>query len=698
MTVPLSKFRLWLRFALGASLFLSIPLFAQLVAPGAPAPAQQSNSPSPKPSASSYTADLPGSTQWKDTGLDLQPGDEVQISASGQLQYADAKQPATPDGLARGWKDLLRILPLNDAGRGALLGRIGNDEAARIFLAGSSYKFRSPIAGRLYLGINQMSNDTGDGSYHVKAKILEHAAGSSSPPPVAGSVPGFTLALLDSIPRRISDSAGDPGDMTNFILIGSEDAVRQVFSQAGWVSVDRTKEDAVLHGLLSSITKQSYVEMPMSELYLFGRAQDYGFALAEPFEVVYQRHHNRVWKSPYTLDGQPVWVGAGTHDIGLERDQRKKNGVTHKIDPDIDKEREFIAQSLISTGLVAAKTYLLPSQPVGETRTATGGSFHSDGRVLIMELRASSPGAAAPGPAPFSSVFCSVLQREHPDPGQWGPCSDYIESPSLDRVALGPISRNYHFAIVSGVLTACFGDATAFREGRKHLHDAYGVTVDLIPAPNRSSRENGRDVARFLRDSYRKDGRKFILIGFSKGAPDILEGLADDPAAARTVAALVTVAGAIGGSPIADLIPSQAQGWFQKINLGGCQGDLYDSFHSLRRDVRRQFLARHPDPGFPVYTISAVSTRAQTSKILLETWELLSLYGQPQDGQLLVSDTHYPGGADLGVLRADHLAVAIPLEDLRAPGISDLANHNHFPRSALLEALIRYVSSDLAVR
>ena len=246
------------------------------------------------------------------------------------------------------------------------------------------------------------------------------------------------------------------------------------------------------------------------------------------------------------------------------------------------------------------------------------------------------------------------------------------------------------------MLTACFGDATAFREGRKHLHDAYGLTVDLIPTPNHSSVENGRAVARFLRDAYAKDGRKFILLGYSKGAPDILEGLAKDPGAARAVAALITVAGAIGGSPLADLLPDQAQRWFEKINLGGCQGDLYDAFRSLRRDVRRRFLTQHPDLGVPVYTISAVSTRSQTSRFLLEAWQLLSLYGQPQDSELLESDTRYPGGHDLGALHADHFAVAIPLEDLNTPGLSQLVNHNHFPRSALLEALVRYVTADLA--
>src|SRR5271155_2754754 len=74
------------------------PVRAPFPNPGAHSPAQQS--------PSSYSADLPGSTRWQDTGLDLQPGDRVEIAATGQLQYAEAKTPTGPDGYPRGWKDL----------------------------------------------------------------------------------------------------------------------------------------------------------------------------------------------------------------------------------------------------------------------------------------------------------------------------------------------------------------------------------------------------------------------------------------------------------------------------------------------------------------------------------------------------------------------------------------------------------------
>ena len=88
------------------------------------------------------------------------------------------------------------------------------------------------------------------------------------------------------------------------------------------------------------------------ELYLFDRPQDHGLAHAEPISVVAQRHHLRLWKAPFRVEGRELWVGAATHDTGFDRDQRN-GAVTHKIDPEIDLEREYVAHSLEDTGLVA---------------------------------------------------------------------------------------------------------------------------------------------------------------------------------------------------------------------------------------------------------------------------------------------------------------------------------------------------------
>jgi hypothetical protein len=199
-------------------------------------------------------------------------------------------------------------------------------------------------------------------------------------------MPAITPSLLDSIPRRVADQNHSPGDMVNILIVGTEKEMVKAFTTAAWVKVDKSVESTVLSGLMATFEKKDYLTMPMSTLYLFDRSQDYGFAHAEPVRVVMSRNHLRVWKSPYQVNGRPLWCVAATHDIGFERDQRN-NGVTHKIDPAIDGEREFVNQTLSGTGLVAARGHVVPTHPVTEAKTATGGGFHSDGRILVLVLK-----------------------------------------------------------------------------------------------------------------------------------------------------------------------------------------------------------------------------------------------------------------------------------------------------------------------
>lgn len=327
--------------------------------------------------------DVRASSTWTDSGIDVVPGDKVTITTEGALTILGAS--VTADGMTRSWNDVIRSLPVNSAGTGALIARVGNDPAVVPFLIGAKKEFTVNRPGRLFLGVNRGSNESFDGTFKTSIQIAR--ADKRAAAKVAECK--FDNALFEKIPRRVTDQAGGIGDMVNFVMVGPEASVKDAFASGGWVLVDRTKEEAALHAVLATIQKQTYLEMPMSELYLFGRPQDYGFARAEPLAVVQERHHLRVWKAPFQYDGQDVWVGAATHDIGFEKDQRN-NGVTHKIDPNVDTEREFVRSSLTEGGGVVADTYVLPKDPVQDAKTATGGSFHSDGRVLILQLRAAS--------------------------------------------------------------------------------------------------------------------------------------------------------------------------------------------------------------------------------------------------------------------------------------------------------------------
>src|SRR5437879_671513 len=222
-------------------------VYAQLVRQGTTTPGQQAatgqNSMKSQTSLGkkrlSQEVQLTGDASWMDTGIDVQPGEHVVITATGKLRYSEAKEDNGPDGLARGFRDLLRILPYNEAGRGALIGRIGDKDVAQPFLVGAHCDQVAPIAGRLALGINQEGQDTGTGTYVVRVEV--YAPEDGKPPAVAkqvNSMPGIDNALFAKIPRRVNDKDGHPGDMVNFLILGSQSAVEQGFKAAGWVKVD----------------------------------------------------------------------------------------------------------------------------------------------------------------------------------------------------------------------------------------------------------------------------------------------------------------------------------------------------------------------------------------------------------------------------------------------------------------------------
>jgi hypothetical protein len=349
----------------------------------------------------SYDFEIGAGNQWVDTKIDLRAGEKLHLTATGTITYPagpSSKPPARsfgPAGIARGWADLIHQYAVPDGGHGALIGRLGTGEASQPFLVGAAADFDAPVAGRLFLGLNQSAKDAAaaHGNFQVKIEVLD--PGATTPEAAAAGGPAetridsITPALLDELPRRVTDPQGKPGDMVNILIVGAQEDLVKAFQSAGWVQVDRSVRETVVAGLLDSFAKKDYLTMPMSTLYLFNRPQDYGFAHAEPVRVVMSRNHLRVWQSPYTAAGQPVWCVAATHDIGFDRDQRN-NGITHKIDPAIDGEREYVNNTLSATGWVVERGHASPSGPLTEASTATGGTFHSDGRVLVLILKSAA--------------------------------------------------------------------------------------------------------------------------------------------------------------------------------------------------------------------------------------------------------------------------------------------------------------------
>jgi hypothetical protein len=126
-----------------------------------------------------------------------------------------------------------------------------------------------------------------------------------------------------------------------------------------------------------------YRYAPVSPLYLFGRRQD--IALQKGRSDVNQRNHMRLWLAPVTLEGQPVWVGQISRDIGVRLTRRTIT--THKIDPAVDETRWYLLQDLYFSdgldrfGFVAGVGASKPEQP---RTNFTGDPYVTDGRRAIF--------------------------------------------------------------------------------------------------------------------------------------------------------------------------------------------------------------------------------------------------------------------------------------------------------------------------
>jgi hypothetical protein len=294
----------------------------------------------------------------------------------------------------------------------------------------------------------------------------------------------------------------------------------------------------------------------------------------------------------------------------------------------------------------------------------------------------------------FARVFCSVLPQLKDKNGHgWGDCAKYLQIAEAPQPQT-PLSTPYRFLLVPGFGSECLKDTRAFSTSIARLKAAHQIAVEYFAIPPfASSEENAKSIAKHIDEGWNADkAHRYVVIGYDKGAADLLETLRilDEPKS--KIAALVTVAGTIGGIWRPDdvrALMQPSQPWIAP----GCPSNVADGLHSLLREVRQNSLRQNPSP-VPGYSIVAASSVEETSSLLRNAWRRLNLYAKEQDGQNIAWESVLPGAKYLGTARADHWAIALPFEE--SPQPPKAIDHNHFPRDALLEAIVRYVSADLA--
>lgn len=185
--------------------------------------------------------------------------------------------------------------------------------------------------------------------------------------------------------RAKQGTGGDRGKSTG------RDELVALMEGAGWTRSDPVTLRSSVKIIVSSVLRRSYASAPVSPLLLFGLPQAFSFQ-REVSGNPSQRHHVRFWPCPegWLLPGgeRVDWLAAATYDksVGISLFTLQ---VTHKIDADIDIEREYVVATLRYQwpGLRISD---LPNFSTGyHSRNGGGDRITTDGNLPVVEI----PGA-----------------------------------------------------------------------------------------------------------------------------------------------------------------------------------------------------------------------------------------------------------------------------------------------------------------
>ena len=199
---------------------------------------------------------------------------------------------------------------------------------------------------------------------------------------------GALRKLVQASPMRTMSTDNKPSDLTNLMFLGTQQQIIAAFDEAGWIEADKLGLGSAVKVVQATARQSGYSGGPVSTLKLNDRPPDLVFQ--KSLDTFAKRHHVRIWKLDKQYEGREVWVGAATHDIDTTN-SRAKTKWSHRIDPHIDRERDWVETDLLFAGTAIA--YLDIDRPAAPRKAAnaTGDDIVTDGKMTVVALGPASP-------------------------------------------------------------------------------------------------------------------------------------------------------------------------------------------------------------------------------------------------------------------------------------------------------------------
>jgi len=304
----------------------------------------------------------------------------------------------------------------------------------------------------------------------------------------------------------------------------------------------------------------------------------------------------------------------------------------------------------------------------------------------------------------FRQIFCEVLNKHGVDLPHFNSCEQLLLNIDNEAEAIpGPVdlrpSKNpYVIGLVPGIAWQCVRYwLDNDNSGTVHVK-SQGYDVRLFEVDGLSgSQNNAQQIKNHVMNlSEQEKHRPIILIGYSKGAADVLQAVTMHPELRERVVAVISVAGAVGGSPLANAARQSHLNLLSYIPMSGCEMGDNKAIESLHTENRQRWLAENPLPGnIRYYSVISYPESDRISFGLKPSHGKLSEFDSRNDGQLIFYHQLIPASTLLAFVNADHWAMSIPVARQKLFNRISFANKNEYPREVLLEAILRFVEEDL---